>query len=89
MSFENDGVYGALLAVAAVHRASLLACKDNCVLEARRFQILGIRAYGNVLQLLPDMLRQNSVDELRGLLAVLLLLAYFEVCSIPALKKID
>jgi hypothetical protein len=80
MSFGLDFVYEALLALGAVHRASLLACQDRNSPEAARFKVIGLQAYGNTLRLLSKQLGQKSKAELSALLAVLMILTYFEVC---------
>jgi hypothetical protein len=80
MSYGRDVVYEALLAVGAVHRASLLSCQYESVQEASRLRVLGLRAYGNALRLLPGQLQQAASSEILGTLIVLTLLTYVEVC---------
>jgi len=68
MSYDVDIIHEAILAVGAVHRASLGGQ------EALRFKVLGFRAYGNVLKRLPNQLTESLTT-----LIVLVLLTYFEV----------
>ena len=81
MSFSKDTVYEALLAIGAVHRASLLACQDGNVGEAMKFRVLGLGAYGNAIRLLSGMLKKKTETDRFAVLVVLMLLTYFEVCS--------
>jgi hypothetical protein len=79
MSFGLDIVYEALLAISAVHRASLLASQYGSFEEASKSRVLGLRAYGNTLRLLPTHLSQRTPSGVFAVLIVLLLLTYFEV----------
>jgi Fungal Zn(2)-Cys(6) binuclear cluster domain len=79
MSYGVDVVYEALLAVGAVHRASLLSYSEGSPKDASACKILGMHAYGRALRLLPKYLQYENVTELRIVLAVLPLLTYFEV----------
>jgi hypothetical protein len=80
MSFSKDIVYEALLAIGAVHRASLLACQEVNVGEAMKFRVLGLGAYGNAIRLLSSMLKEKTETDRFAVLVVLMLLTYFEVC---------
>lgn len=82
MSYGVDIVYEALLAIGAMHRASLLTCQKESAQEAARFRVLALRTYGNVIRLLPKHLVQETVAEVNAVLVVLMLLAYFEVCCL-------
>jgi hypothetical protein len=86
MSYGLDIVYEALLAIGAVHRASLLACQDGNFEEASRSKLLGLRAYGNTLRLLHNHLGQHTTSEAFPVLIVLILLTYFEVCVRGSLR---
>jgi len=79
MSCNMDFVYEALLAIGAVHRATLLSCQNRDVQEAAKSRVLGLHAYGNALRMLPSHLHQDTVAEIFAVLAVLILLTYFEV----------
>jgi len=79
MSFSLDLVHEALLAIGAMHRASLIQCQTGCAQEAARFKVLGFRAYGSALHLLPKYLLKNTANDTLAVLIVLVLLAYFEV----------
>ncbi|TVY39622.1 Transcriptional regulatory protein [Lachnellula subtilissima] len=78
MSFGLDIVYEALLAIGAMHRSSLLRCLDQNATEATKLKVLGLRAYGETLRLLPSHLGGNTVTEISVVLVVLMLLSYFE-----------
>ncbi|TVY89708.1 Transcriptional regulatory protein [Lachnellula willkommii] len=78
MSFGLDVVYEALLAIGAMHRSSLLSCLNQNAPEATKLKVLGLRAYGETLRLLPSHLGHNTVTEISAVLVVLMLLAYFE-----------
>ncbi|TVY14816.1 Transcriptional regulatory protein moc3 [Lachnellula arida] len=78
MSFGLDVVYEALLAIGAMHRSSLLSCLNENAPEATKLKVLGLRAYGETLRLLPSHLGQNTTTEISAVLVVLMLLAYFE-----------
>ena len=81
ISFGTDGVYQALLAVGAAHRASLLACSSVNLEEAKKLKLQGLRAYGSAIKLLAASLRgQEQVGaDPETVLIVLLLCTYFEV----------
>jgi hypothetical protein len=79
MSYGLDIVYEALLAIGAMHRSSLLMCQHESFQEATKFRVLGLRAYGNALRLLPSHLTQHTVADILAALIVLMLLTYFEV----------
>jgi hypothetical protein len=79
LSTGFDLVYETLLAVGALHRASLLNCQNKDVPEAARSRVLGLNAYGNALRLLPSHLSQNSIKESVAVQAVLILLTFCEV----------
>jgi hypothetical protein len=80
MSYGVDIVYESLLAIAAMHRSSLLACKQESVQEAARMRVLGLKTYGKTLHLLPRHLAENQLAEQKlPVLVVLMLLTYFEV----------
>lgn len=79
MSFGDDTVYEAVLAVGAAHRASLLSCSIGDTREVARCKVLGFKAYGRALRLLATNLVQNAVSDPWAVLIVLLLCAYFEV----------
>jgi len=79
MSYDQDLVHEALLAIGAMHRASLIQCQAGCAQEAARFKVLGFRAYGSALHLLPKYLGRNTAKDMLAVLIVLVLLAYFEV----------
>jgi len=81
MSYGLDIVYEALLAIGAMHRSSLLTGQHESFQEATKFRVLGLRAYGNTLRLLPSHLRQHAVADILAALIVLMLLTYFEVRS--------
>jgi hypothetical protein len=81
MSYGLDIVYEALLAIGAMHRSSLLTCQHESFQEATKFRVLGLRAYGNALRLLPSHLTQHTVADILAALIVLMLLTYFEVRS--------
>jgi hypothetical protein len=82
MSYGVDIVYEALLAIGAMHRSSLLACKQESAQEAARFRVLGLRSYGKTLHLLPSHLAGDLLaDQKLAVLVVLMLLTYFEVRS--------
>jgi hypothetical protein len=83
LSCGFDLVYEALLAVGALHRASLLDCQDKDGQEATRSRVLGLHAYGNALRLLPSHLTQTAVRESIAVQAVLILLTFCEVCPKP------
>ena len=81
MSFGVEGVYEALLAVGAAHRASLLSCSKVNFQEVRRLRVHGLRAYGRALNLLAADIqgqREGGTDS-EAVLIVLLLCTYFEV----------
>ena len=83
MSFGVEGVYEALLAVGAAHRASLLSCSKINFQEVRRLRVHGLRAYGRALKLLAADIqgqREGRTDP-EAVLIVLLLCTYFEVSS--------
>jgi len=46
----------ASLAIGAVHRSSLIACKGSRNQEASHLPVMGMKAYGNALHLLPTQL---------------------------------
>lgn len=79
MSYGLDIVYEALLAIGAVHYSALLVCQNSSLEEASRSRIIGYRAYGNALRLLPSHLLLRTRTEISAVLIVLMLLAYFEV----------
>ena len=81
MSFGVEGVYEALLAVGAVHRASLLSCSKVNSHEVRRLRVHGLSAYGRALKLLAaDIQGQGEArTDPEAVLIVLLLCTYFEV----------
>jgi hypothetical protein len=80
MSYGVDIVYESLLAIGAMHRSSLLACKRESVHEAARLRVLGLKTYGKTLHILPRHLAENQVAEHKlPVLVVLMLLTYFEV----------
>lgn len=79
MSYGLDVVYEALLAIGAVHRSSLLACQYGNSQEALKIKVLGLRAYGNTIRLLPSHLGQDTTAEIIAALVVLTLLTCFEV----------
>jgi hypothetical protein len=79
MSYGVDIVYEALLAIGAMHKASLLTCQAESGHEMVKFRVLALRTYGNVIKMLPKHLVQNSTAEVYAVLVVLMLLAYFEV----------
>ena len=84
MSFGVEGVYEALLAVGAAHRASLLSCSKVNFQEVRRLKVQGLRAYGQALKLLAADIqgqREERTDP-EAVLIVLLLCTYFEVSSL-------
>ncbi|KAG4444034.1 hypothetical protein IFR05_000494 [Cadophora sp. M221] len=78
MSYGVDIVYEALLAIGAMHRATLLSCKHQDQQGAANMKVLGLKSYGKALHLLPSQLGQNSVPDTLATMAVLMLLAYFE-----------
>ena len=80
LSVGFDLVYEALLAVGALHRASLLNCQNKDGQEAARSRVLGLHAYGNALRMLPTHLSQNAIKETIAVQAVLILLTFCEVC---------
>ncbi len=80
MSYGVDIVYESLLAIGAMHRASLLQCQSGDPQVAAKLKVLGLNSYGNALRLLPSHLGHNSVPDILAILAVLMLLSYFEVC---------
>jgi hypothetical protein len=77
LSSGVDMVYEALLAISAGHKSALSTCIKN-VPEAAKWRVVGLSAYGKTLQLVARSLRQDSEDEQRAVLIVLLLLTYFE-----------
>lgn len=79
MSFEVDIVYKSLLAIGAVHRASLLSCQPGSSQEAAKFRVLGYAAYGCVLGMLPELIEREGEADRLALLVTLMLLTYFEV----------
>lgn len=79
MSFGLDVVYEALLAIGAMHRSSLLSCLNGNAPEATKLKVIGLRAYGETLRLLPSHFGRNTVTDISAILVVLMLLAYFEV----------
>jgi len=79
MSCSLDFVYEALLAVGAIHRASLLACQEGNGREAAKLRVLGFRSYGKVLRLLYCHLNQDTVTEMLAVLVVLVLLTFVKV----------
>lgn len=79
MSYGVDFVHEALLAVGAVHRASLLGCSEESAREAARIKVLGLHCYGKTLRMLPKHLGKDTPEEIFAVLVVLMLLAYFEV----------
>ena len=79
MSFGLDLVHEALLAIGAMHRASLIQCQAGCAQEAARFKVIGFRAYGTTLRLLPEYFSKDTAKDTLAVLIVLVLLAYFEV----------
>jgi Fungal Zn(2)-Cys(6) binuclear cluster domain/Fungal specific transcription factor domain len=81
MSVGFDLVYEALLAVGALHRASLLNCQNKDGPEAARSRVLGLHAYGNALRMLPNHLNQTALRESVAVQAVLILLTFCEVRS--------
>jgi len=87
MSFGLDVVHEALLAIGAMHRASLIQCQAGCEKEAGKLKVLGFRAYGNTLHLLPQYLLKNTAKDTLAVLIVLVLLAYFEVRSVHEVFK--
>jgi hypothetical protein len=88
MSYGVDIVYEALLAIGAMHRSSLLACKQESAQEAAKIRVLGLRAYGKTLHLLPSHLAEDlSAEQRLAVLVVLMLLTYFEVCIIIPCKS--
>ncbi|KAE9373812.1 hypothetical protein N431DRAFT_504371 [Stipitochalara longipes BDJ] len=78
LSVGFDLVYEALLAVGALHRASLLNCQNKDGQEAARSRVLGLHAYGNALRMLPTHLSQNAIKETIAVQAVLILLTFCE-----------
>ncbi|KAH8657198.1 hypothetical protein BGZ60DRAFT_142089 [Tricladium varicosporioides] len=78
ISYGVDLVYEALLAIGAVHRAALISCQHGNEQQAAKFKIIGLRAYGNTIKLLPSHLNQDTIPEILATLVVLMLLAYFE-----------
>jgi Fungal specific transcription factor domain len=80
LSCGFDLVYEALLAVGALHRASLLNCQHKDGQEAARSRVLGLHSYGNALRLLPNHLTQPELRESIAVQAVLILLTFCEVC---------
>lgn len=79
MSFSKDLVHEALLATGALHRSGLVSCHKIDQAAAANLKVLGLKAYGKALRLLPSHLGQNSVADILAILAVLVLLAYVEV----------
>lgn len=79
MSYGVDIVYEALLAIGAMHRATLLACQHRDLQGAAQMKVLGLKSYGKTLQMLPSHLGSTSVPDILAIMAVLMLLAYFEV----------
>lgn len=80
MSYGVDIVYEALLAIGAIHRSTLLACKHQDIQGAANMKVLGLKSYGKALRMLPSHLGNSSVPDVVAIMAVLMLLAYFEVC---------
>ncbi|KAH7311120.1 hypothetical protein BKA65DRAFT_163948 [Rhexocercosporidium sp. MPI-PUGE-AT-0058] len=78
MSYGVDIVYEALLAIGAMHRSTLLACKHQDLQGAAKMKVLGLKSYGKALRLLPKQLGHDSVPDILATMAVLMLLAYFE-----------
>lgn len=78
MSYGVDIVYEALLAIGAMHRATLLACQHRDLQGAAQMKVLGLKSYGKTLQMLPSHLGSTSVPDILAIMAVLVLLAYFE-----------
>lgn len=89
MSYGMDFVYEALLAIGAMHRSSLLMCQRENYQEAVRLRVLGLRAYGDTLRLLPGHFAQNSVAEIFGVIVTLMLLTYFEVSYLRSFSMRD
>jgi hypothetical protein len=79
MSCSLDFVYEALLAVGAIHRASLLSCQEGNGRETAKLKVLGFHSYGKVLRLLHSHLSQGTVTEMLPVLVVLILLTLVEV----------
>ena len=79
LSTGFEFVYETLLAVGALHRASLLTCQGNLNQETARIRVLGLNAYGNALRLLPSHLSKNYIRESVAVQAVLILLTFCEV----------
>lgn len=81
MSFGVEGVYEALLAVGAAHRASLLCYSKINFQEITRLRVQGLSAYGRALRLLgADMQSQGKgKTDPEAMLIILLLCTYFEV----------
>jgi len=84
MSYGSDIIREALLALGAIHRASLLACNQSHrsngnAEEVSRSRVFGLRAYGNTLRLLPKHLTKRTSSDIYTVLIVLLFLTYFEV----------
>jgi hypothetical protein len=80
MSYGLHFVYEALLGISAIHHASLLAYRGDNVQEVMKLRVIGIRAYGSVLRLLPGHLAPTTAMEKLAILVVLIFLTYFEVC---------
>ena len=83
ISFERDGVYQALLAVGAAHRASLLSCSNINPGAVRTLKLQGLRAYSSAIKFLAASLQgQEYVKaDTEMVLIILLLCTYFEVLT--------
>jgi hypothetical protein len=79
LSFGVDVVYEALLAIGAVHRATLLTRQLGSSQEAAKFRVLGFNSYGRALKLIPQLITRDDPADRLALLVTLILLTYFEV----------
>jgi hypothetical protein len=82
MSYEVDIVYEALLAISAVHRATLLSCMKSNTQEAAKWKVMGLSAYGRTLRSIANNacnMLETPMAALKAKLIAQLLLSYFEV----------
>jgi hypothetical protein len=78
-AWDTEFVYDAVVALGTMHRAVLLLSKHNDKWRGLDTKVIAFQAYGNVLRQISGLYGQHSSPHLEMMIAVLLLLTYFEV----------
>lgn len=78
-AWDTEFVYDAVVALGTMHRAVLLLSKPNDKWRGLDTKVIAFQAYGNALRQISGLYGKYNSQYLEMMIAVLLLLTYFEV----------